>query len=234
MPSWSIHLALAKKANEKLNLNKDLFYYGSLIPDCERGISVKRDDLHYYNFDKGYSFCPKETPIEPDKFVKDNMKNITNPLVLGYLAHLLADSFYNTFIYKNFWVQDNDHNIIGIKLNNGKILPNKPGMQKKYKHYDLELYGKYIYNEGMVDAPTDIDLIEENAKYIKPNFLTRELIQTRVDYLNMDFKKFNKLTLFQKIFKHRYKLSNKKELDEQFELCCNYIIEYIEKIIKNN
>ena len=33
MPSWSIHLAVAKKVNENLKLNDELFFYGNLIPD---------------------------------------------------------------------------------------------------------------------------------------------------------------------------------------------------------
>lgn len=36
MPSWPVHLAIAKKVNAKLKLNEDLFLYGNLIPDVER------------------------------------------------------------------------------------------------------------------------------------------------------------------------------------------------------
>ena len=35
MPSWSVHLAVAKKVNKKLKLNDDLFLYGNLIPDVD-------------------------------------------------------------------------------------------------------------------------------------------------------------------------------------------------------
>ena len=35
MPSWSIHLMVAKKVNKKLKLNQGLFYYGNLIPDVD-------------------------------------------------------------------------------------------------------------------------------------------------------------------------------------------------------
>ena len=46
MPSWSIHLAIAKKVNSKLNLNKDLFYYGNLIPDVDRKLLQFEDLKH--------------------------------------------------------------------------------------------------------------------------------------------------------------------------------------------
>ena len=42
MPSWSVHLAVAKEVNKKLNLNKDLFYYGNLIPDVDKGTIINR------------------------------------------------------------------------------------------------------------------------------------------------------------------------------------------------
>ena len=49
MPGWSIHLAIAKEVNSKLNLNKDLFYYGNLIPDVDKNTQIGRDEAHYDN-----------------------------------------------------------------------------------------------------------------------------------------------------------------------------------------
>ena len=47
MPSWSVHLAVAKEVNKKLNLNKDLFYYGNLIPDVDKGTIINRYTAHF-------------------------------------------------------------------------------------------------------------------------------------------------------------------------------------------
>ena len=49
MPSWSVHLAIAKKVNKKLKLNDDLFLYGNLIPDVDKGTTITRYEAHYYN-----------------------------------------------------------------------------------------------------------------------------------------------------------------------------------------
>ena len=49
MPSWSVHLAVAKEVNKKLNLNKDLFYYGNLIPDVDKGTIINRYTAHFYD-----------------------------------------------------------------------------------------------------------------------------------------------------------------------------------------
>lgn len=64
MPSWSIHLAIAKKVNSKLNLNKDLFYYGNLIPDVDENTLIGRDEAHYDNHNIPFPNCPKEYMID--------------------------------------------------------------------------------------------------------------------------------------------------------------------------
>lgn len=122
MPSWSIHLAIAKRINDKLNLDKDLFYYGNLLPDVDKSTLISRDEAHYDNHTIPFPNCPKEHMIDIDLFLKDYKENLSNPLILGYYCHLLADNFYNNEIYSNKWIQDANNNIIGIKLKNGKIL----------------------------------------------------------------------------------------------------------------
>ncbi len=49
MPSWSIHLAIAKKVSDKLKIDKDLFSFGSLIPDTDKDCKLGRYEAHYYN-----------------------------------------------------------------------------------------------------------------------------------------------------------------------------------------
>lgn len=41
----SVHLAIAKKVNEKLGLNEDLFLYGNLIPDVDKNTKLQ-DMMH--------------------------------------------------------------------------------------------------------------------------------------------------------------------------------------------
>ena len=51
MPSWSVHLAVAKKVNKKLKLNDDLFLYGNLIPDVDKGTIITRYEAHDVRID---------------------------------------------------------------------------------------------------------------------------------------------------------------------------------------
>ncbi len=228
MPSWSIHLAIAKKVNSKLNLNKDLFYYGNLIPDVDENTLIGRDEAHYDNHNIPFPNCPKEYMIDTNQFLKDYKEKLSNPLILGYYCHLLTDNFYNNEIYSNNWVQDANHNIIGIKLKNGRILnigiEDKTRQKQKYKHKDFELYGKYLFKENKVELPKDDIIIKNNIKYLKNRFISDELVDYRLDYLNNEFVKFNKLKFNELVFKHNYKLFSKNELDKIFDNCVDMIL----------
>lgn len=235
MPSWSIHLKIAKGVNEKLKLDRDNFYYGNLIPDVDKDTKIGRYKAHYYNSNLPFFNCPKEEMIDIDKFLKDYKKNLNNPLVLGYYSHLLTDNYFNDYVYSNCWVLDKDKNIIGIKLKNGNVLnldlENSKKIRQKYKHRDFELYGKYLFFCEKFDLNFDNKKIIENIDVLNDRFLNIELVNNRIKYLNTGFKKFNRLSLFEKIFKHRYVLFDKNELDRLIDDCTNYVVGEIEKII---
>lgn len=125
MASWNIHLSIAKKVNEQLKLNKDLFYFGNLIPDVDKDSSIGRYNTHYYD-DIPFPSCPKEKMINIEKFLNDYKEDLDNPLILGYYSHLLADNYYNNIVYSKCWILDEEKNIIGIRFKNNKILKITP------------------------------------------------------------------------------------------------------------
>lgn len=231
MPSWSIHLNVAKKLNETLKLDKDLFYYGNLIPDVDYSDKINRFDAHYYDINLQYPTVPKENMIDINKFLEDYKDKLNNPLIIGYYTHLLTDLYFNEIIYNKCWVQDKYNNIIGIRLKNNKVInidtEDKNNLRKKYKHGDLELYGKYIFNN--IELPSNRLIIKDTIKKLNIDFLDDDLVDKRFEYLNNKFYKDNKLSLKEKIFKHKYKLFYKKEIDNMFEDCIKYIINNLKK-----
>ena len=234
MPSWPVHLVIAKKVNAKLKLNEDLFLYGNLIPDVDKGTKITRYEAHYYNENLPFPTVLQEKMININKFINVYKDALNNPLILGYYSHLLTDQFYNEKIYTTKWIQDENNNIIGIKFNNRILKIGKEDTKKlkrKYKHKDFELYGKYLFNDGYVFIPKNKELIKENSKYLKNNFLTDKLIDHRFNYLNNEFTKFNKLSLYEKIFKHKYCLFTKNELDIIMNECIEMIITKIKEMM---
>mgnify|MGYP000700159738 CR=1 FL=1 len=189
--------------------------YGNLIPDVDKGTTITRYEAHYYNEKLPFPTVPKEKMIDINKFL----------------------SVYLKKVYTSKWVQDDNNNIIGIRFNN-KILKididDKKRLKRKYKHRDFELYGKYLFNDGYISIPKNINLVKENAVYLKDKFLTDELIDYRFNYLKNDFAKFNKLSLSEKLFKHNYKIFTKKELDTIMEECIEMVINKIREVGVNN
>ena len=192
-----------------------MFLYGNLIPDVDKGTTITRYEAHYYNEKLPFPTVPKEKMIDINKFL----------------------SVYLKKVYTSKWVQDDNNNIIGIRFNN-KILKididDKKRLKRKYKHRDFELYGKYLFNDGYISIPKNINLVKENAVYLKDKFLTDELIDYRFNYLKNDFAKFNKLSLSEKLFKHNYKIFTKKELDTIMEECIEMVINKIREVGVNN
>lgn len=233
MPSWPIHLAIAKKLNQKLKIDKDLFYYGNILPDVNKRYNLNRDEAHYYGIP--FSFCPKEEQIDINKFLNDYHNNLNNPLVLGYYCHLMTDNYFNEYIYKKCWVLDKDNNIIGIRLKNGKIhhitKEDPKNEKRKYKHHDFELYGRNICD---IDAvPKDKEKIYNNIKFIKHGFLTKEIVDDRFNYFHDKYLKDVKLSLSERIFKDKYYLFSREELDKVFNDCYKYILNELDKINKH-
>jgi len=229
MPSWTIHLAVAKKVNKKLNLDKDTFYIGNLLPDVDYNSKVTRKETHIHNYP--CPECPKEILPNLKDFLKNYKKDIKNSsLLLGYYSHLLTDYFYNNYIFTNCWLQDEKKDVIGVKLNNGKKIYTND--LRSYKHHDLGNYGKYLLKIGYVELPKSFN--EENdLKLLKDNFFTYEDTVKRIKYLNTKFIKDNKYNITEKIFGLKYIMLTKEKLDELFEECSKYVLENIESVIDN-
>ena len=210
MPSWPVHFAVAKEVNKKFKLDEDLFYYGNILPDVDSKFNISRYKTHYYGIP--FDFCPNEEEIDINRFLNDYKNNLDNPLILGYYSHLLTDNYFNEITYKKCWVQDKNSNVIGIRLNNGKILDilkNDPKRKKRrYKHHDFELYGRYVFDKTII--PKNKEKIYDNIKYVKSGYLNKEIVNDRFKEFNNYYIKTNKLSIKEKIFRHRYYLFTKE------------------------
>ena len=234
MASWAMHMEIGKRVCEKLNFDKDLFNYGNLIPDVDKGTSVSRHDAHFYG-DMGFESCPREKMISINKFLGVYQNKLANHMILGYYCHLITDNFFNNNVYSRFWVQDPMKNIIGVKLRNGKVISvdekDTKNIKKKYKHADFELYGKYLFNENEYYIPQDNGRILHSSGLLEPLFLDQKLIDCRLNYLNQGFKKFNKLSLKEKMFKHKYEMYTKEELDSLMNECATICINELSRVM---
>ena len=107
MPNWSVHLAVSKEVNKKLNLNKDLFYYGNLIPDVDKGTIINRYTAHFCD-NIPFSSCLKEIKwLKNAKTEGERMNNlITDLLELAATKRTETYSFEEKNIKIDYQIKD--------------------------------------------------------------------------------------------------------------------------------
>lgn len=175
---------------------------------------------HYQNGKLGV-----EGTANPDLFVKHNKAKLSNLVVLGYLIHILTDKFYNTFAFTKFFIYDKDGNDIGLHFKNKDKLLSAEKI-KYYKQREFGLYDKWLLNHGYVTKFKDFKCLD-NVVDLEVAKFDKEKLKKYIIESNNDIDKVN---IFNKVKFSVYKLTTKKELDKQFELCCDYIINYIKSI----
>ena len=206
MPSHKIHVYIEEKLNDKLKLNEDLFKLGNVLPDLIVG---RHSAAHY-----------KKSKIEYDydcfinKYKNELLRK--NPIILGYLTHLIADDYYNTYIRNNYMVFNEDNIPCGIKKNN-KII--EMGRSKIFdiKHSDLENYDNYLIINN--------NLKEFSIKdYKLDNFdIEKDVIKNYIVKYNFDIKNKN-------IIEKEYIFLDKEELNEILKTCIIYIEDFLDKL----
>ncbi len=228
MPSWTIHLKIGKELLKKTNYNKDRFLFGSLLPDTDYNWKIGRFAAHYYGNLK-FPKCPSENMIDIEAFKRDYSNNLNDDLIKGYYVHLLTDNYYNEYIYYNKWVQK-DGQVIGIKTNDGDIIEinNDLKLLGKYKHEDLELYGKRLYLQEDLLLPDDRDAIVSSIKLLKDNFIDEDNVKERITYLNKEYiDKFVDINIEEK--DRDYIIFTEEELDELLNNCLKYLCDILKK-----
>ncbi len=216
MPSWPIHIALAHKLNKQLKLNDD-FILGNIMPDVLDGYVIKpsnkteKKQSHYYSNKK----------INPENFVKENKNELHNPIILGYLIHLLTDKFYNEETAKHFI---NENNNLYVVLNDNTKAP-KNLETFAMKHQDLDKYGKMLAQNNLLGNKIILNNNTfNNIKHLKQfNYNTSD-IENTIKIIN-DWI-YNKINIANK----DYKLYSQKELDEIYENCYQYILNYLKNL----
>ena len=217
MPTHKIHLAVAKKVNNKINMDLDSIMLGSVLPDiCE---NKDHSISHYQVGEKDL-----EGLANPDKFVEKYRSKMDNPIFVGYLVHILTDRFYNEYFFRHFYIYDKDDNGIGLYLRGKKkLLDGKT--RKDLKHREMNIYDKWLINHGYVCKFNDLKCID-NVTDIDEATFDKEKLKNYIISSNKDVDRIN---IFSKICFYNYKITDKQELDKIFNNCINYILDYLNK-----
>lgn len=202
MPSWAIHLRVAQKLLSKMTIKDSRsFILGNILPDVNVGhliqpISkqISYTDTHYGRI-QTFEGKTRKLP-DYNQFIKEHIDIIKEPMILGYICHLITDFYWNyhTYIKKGIY---QDGELTGLKGKKNTIIGDSEFI-RKIKVNDFNTFSCYLYINQLVTIPKfEKDLIDETRKikciHIEEQDLEginkyfEEIIETVKD-MNLDFK----------------------------------------------
>ena len=209
MPSWPVHLAIAKKLSKKLNLG-DEFIIGNVLPDVLQGWEIQNPSQIV---NKKSNHFVKKLSIDIDSFLNKYKNEFKNPLVKGYLAHLMTDEFFNKYTYEKHILYKGDK--VSLILKNGEIKTDFKEKPREIKQKDFKIFGQKLINDSLLtNVKTNINLNNP----IKESPITKE-------DLNKTIIKINNLNNDKNSYDEKdYTLFTEKELLNLYNKCYESIL----------
>lgn len=228
MPSWIVHLATANEVMKSIKVeNKNSFLVGNLIADAQRhvvsdfSIYVPYEISHHASIQEIGSGKEKLPNIQ--EFIKKYKNDLKNPMVLGYLTHLLTDYYWNLTTYQRYTIRDENGNFIGLKLSDGSKLLCQKEERIKLKHKDFGIFKNYMIKNKSYEIPRYEDRLLNDLKPIDEIPFNKEDINKIIKYIEnesyMDIP-------------YDYTLFTKDQIMRDYKNCINFVIESLEKYIK--
>jgi len=225
MPSWGIHLQIANLLSKRIsNINKNQFIFGNILPDINNGYVIKGISQRIVH---NITHCDGGEDFKNYKIFYNKYKNqLKNPIVLGYLTHLLTDFYYNDLTYAKRGIHDKDGNIIGIKLNTGEHKLCTQEEARIIKTNDFKIFSDYIYkNKNLDKIKYDNELLSANNMISEINITEEDILKT-IEYLNLHIE--GKQKALKEEDSKEYRIFNENEFIQHLDLCVNFIIEYLQ------
>lgn len=235
MPTWAIHLATARKISEKININKNIFTFGNILPDIPNEYVVKGITRHLSHARTHFEIDILvvehiEKRYDLRNFAEKYKNKFSNPLMLGYYVHLLTDYFWNDKTYGEHGIYDEEKKRIGLILNNGEriLCSNEKGRQIKTQ--DFKIFSEYIYNHHLADKPEYQEEIKEYLKDINWITLEQSDIEKTIEYINDRYT--GKAQVLENEQSKQYKIFSEREMIESVDKSVEFILKMIRKHAK--
>ena len=214
MPSWPVHIALAKKLNKTLKLSDD-FILGNIIPDVPNGYIIANTKCKENKRFTHFNINKENTKpiISIENFLKKYQNKLNNPIILGYYTHLLTDKYFNDDFHKNH-VKNKD-----TILRDGNI-NNTPFKGWELKQKDFSTFGDHLTLNG--NLKNTISQTKDTKKLIK------DLPFTFPDEdINLTINKINSLITNIPKKQTDYLVYTEEELINTFNNCYKHILKNI-------
>lgn len=213
MPSWKIHFKIANDLCKLLKINKKYFMIGNLLPDQDRynipnidgGIS--RLITHFVSSE---DFSLGINLPDYNKMYEKYKDKFNNPVLLGYLVHLLTDYYWNKYIYDKCFIKK-EGNYIGVKVNDGRIIYCDFLTANKMKQSDFRKFNnslsvrknnfRFCLNNNFFEEIDELKIAKKDI-YVVGKYLNmpHHRLVDNSDYFILTEKNLNKLLIESKIF----------------------------------
>ena len=230
MPSWRVHLVTANKVANRISVDKNTFLFANILPDINNAFfieGVKNKASH-----KQTHFT-KEEDLKEIKFNYNNVKRfkeeykekLKDASVLGYLVHLITDSYWNQMAFDEHYVYNEEKEFLGIKLHDGKFVECSKKEGTKVKQDEFKAFGTYLLDKNNIDYPIYTKDLVIGAKKIKENITDEEDVKKAIDYINTKVKEIKEPKEFD------YKMFTLEELEKRFEDSIKFILNNIKEAL---
>ena len=228
MATWTMHLAIAKELEKKLNIiDKNEFYFGNIVPDLEKWVVPDLDIFVDYN-DSHYAITTNnyKNPLiaDLDKFYKINKEELIkqNPLIMGYYCHLIVDNYLNDKLGNNISVYNDNNEFIGIYLKNAEFLKCDKEKRRVLKHREYEMFNKYLIMNFKIESPILNDKLVNSTNTLKNIVLSKRDIEKIINKA----KELINIDTFKDV-KCEYEMYSEEILLEYYNDVIKYIIEVL-------
>ncbi len=236
MPTWAIHLATAKRVSEKININKNIFTFGNILPDIPNEYVVKEITNHVSHARTHFEVDVlivehMEKRYDLRNFAEQYKSKFSNPLMLGYYVHLLTDYFWNDKTYGEHGIYDEEKHRIGLTLNNRERILCSTEKARQIKTHDFRIFSKYIYDHHLADKPEYQEEIKEYLKDIDWITLEKSDIKRTIEYIRD--RCTGRAQVLEEGESTEYKIYSEKEMLELLDASVIFILKMIKKHANN-
>lgn len=169
MASAIIHIAVAKKINEKLKMNEKELFLGTISPDISKHIGQDRKISH---------FLDENRLPNLNLFLKEYNNSLNNPFIMGYYIHLFTDYLWFKYFLKEI-----------TNLNTSITLLNGDTLKCNAKEIDKLIYNDYTNLNILLieEYNLDLSLFYEEIKIPKINLkeIPLDKLQIIVDQMGI-------------------------------------------------
>ena len=223
MPAWTPHIKIARALNEKLNIEENPFIIGNVMPDILSGFIIDNISTHVNSNITHYRERTGIHLIIISDFINAHKEQFKNPMVLGYLCHLIADAYWNEWVYtKHYKLINNQPFMI---LSNNKEVKTTNLDFRNLKHQDFKIYDNYL--QSQTDMGTTISLTDTDFNY----FIDIKEVPCSKEDIDKTLKVLNDIIKAKPSYSPDYKIFTENELNTLLNKTYSHILDIL---IQNN